>query len=102
MQFARSGTIKIVTIFSISIHLTNANFFRSHRKYYSIGKLNPSHQANVTCIAVDKTPENENLVVTGSKDHLIKVFQHPEETAGLISPVYTGTPHLDGRRLLFV
>ena len=67
------------------------------KKYYSIGKLNPSHQANVTCIAVDRTPQNENLVVTGSKDHLIKVFQHPEETAGLISPIYTGTPHLDGR-----
>lgn len=82
--------------------MTNKPPSPTHRKYYSIGKLNPSHQANVTCIAVDKTPENENLVVTGSKDHLIKVFQHPEETAGLISPVYTGTPHLDGRLSFFI
>jgi len=65
-------------------------------KYYSIGKLNPNHQANVTCIGVDRTPENENIVVTGSKDHQVKVFSHPEDMAGLIHPQYTYSPHFDG------
>lgn len=90
IQISLSGN----TLYSTCLSIVR---FWDLRKYYSIGKLNPSHQANVTCIGVGKTPENENLVITGSKDHSIKVFSHPEDKAGLISPINSNfPPHLDG------
>nr|CAD7404013.1 unnamed protein product [Timema poppensis] len=44
------------------------------RKYECTGKLSGSHQAAVMCLAVGKVSDSEDLVVTGSKDHFIKVW----------------------------
>lgn len=38
------------------------------------GKLSGGHQAAVMCMAVGKLTNEEDLVITGSKDHYIKVF----------------------------
>lgn len=42
-------------------------------RYESVGKLSGGHQAAVMCLAVGKMSEEEDIVVTGSKDHYIKV-----------------------------
>lgn len=67
--------------------------------YYSIGKLNPNHQSNIRCIGVTSRSPNENLVITGSKDHYLKVFSHLDGTSGLINlqPLHTFSPHCDGK-----
>ena len=38
------------------------------------GKLSGGHQAAVMCMAVGKLTNEEDLVITGSKDHYIKVY----------------------------
>lgn len=38
------------------------------------GKLSGGHQAAVMCMAVGKLSNEEDLVITGSKDHYIKVY----------------------------
>lgn len=38
------------------------------------GKLSGGHQAAVMCLAVGKLSAHEDIVVTGSKDHYIKVL----------------------------
>ena len=53
------------------------------RKFSSTGKLSGGHQAAVMCLAVGNTPlggmtdstEKVEFVVTGSKDHYVKVFE---------------------------
>lgn len=39
----------------------------------SVGKLSGAHQAAVMCLAVESAIPNQTVVVTGSKDHYIKV-----------------------------
>ena len=53
----------------------NSTMYKCIFKYFSfsaIGKLNGGHQAAVMCLAVDRQNGND-IVVTGSKDHYIKV-----------------------------
>jgi len=38
-----------------------------------LAKLNGGHQAAVTCLAVGRISEDEDVVITGSRDHYIKV-----------------------------
>lgn len=37
------------------------------------GRLSGGHQAAVMCMAVGKLSNEEDLVITGSKDHYLKV-----------------------------
>ncbi|XP_071455013.1 kinesin-like protein KIF21A [Hetaerina americana] len=45
------------------------------RKFAATAKLTGGHQAAIMCLAVGKISEEEDIVVTGSKDHYIKVFE---------------------------
>nr|CAD7457974.1 unnamed protein product [Timema tahoe] len=59
-------------------------------RYECTGKLSGSHQAAVMCLAVGKVSDSEDLVVTGSKDHFIKVLFHQNTIVGAY-----GSAHLD-------
>jgi len=73
------------------------------RMFYCIGKLNTSHQAQVTCLAVDEAGGDNNLVITGSKDHYVKVFEVMEGVGGIHNPKITlEPPHCDGIESLAV
>ncbi|GFU16704.1 kinesin-like protein KIF21A [Nephila pilipes] len=67
------------------------------RMYKAIGKLSGSHQAAIMCLAVDNDGSDKNIVVTGSKDHYIKVFEVTEGTGGLhLAKTNLKPPHYDG------
>nr|CAD7432655.1 unnamed protein product [Timema monikensis] len=62
-----------------------------------MGKLSGSHQAAVMCLAVGKVSDSEDLVVTGSKDHFIKVFEVNRTSSNMFIPKMNLTPpHYDG------
>jgi kinesin family protein 4/21/27 len=42
-------------------------------RFEATAKLSGGHQAAVMCLAVGKLSEDEDVVITGSKDHYIKV-----------------------------
>lgn len=46
-------------------------FFR----FMMTGRLSGGHQAAVMCMEVSKLSNEEDLVITGSKDHYIKVCE---------------------------
>ncbi|UXI18052.1 Tyrosine-protein kinase transmembrane receptor Ror2 [Sarcoptes scabiei] len=68
------------------------------RTFQSIGKLNTGHKSLVTCLAVDDDEINDTrLVITGSKDHTVKVFELDSNMSGIHIPKYTlKPPHYDG------
>lgn len=67
------------------------------RMFYCIGKLNAGHQANIICMAVEEASADNNMVITGSKDHYIKVFEVTEGIGGIHNPRTTlNPPHYDG------
>nr|CAD7263447.1 unnamed protein product [Timema shepardi] len=67
------------------------------RKYECTGKLSGSHQAAVMCLAVGKVSDSEDLIVTGSKDHFIKVFEVNRTSSNMFIPKMNLTPpHYDG------
>ena len=69
------------------------------RKFHSIGKLSGGHQAAIMCLAIGASNDvmDHNYVVTGSKDHYIKVFEVPENKGGVIAPkMNLDPPHYDG------
>ncbi|KAK9506808.1 hypothetical protein O3M35_008675 [Rhynocoris fuscipes] len=73
------------------------------RKYSVIGKLIGGHQAAVMCLAVSPTSSGDDVVVTGSKDHYIKVFDVGVETGGMLTPRVTlEPPHYDGIECLAI
>lgn len=55
------------------------------------GRLSGGHQAAVMCMAVGKYSNEEDLVITGSKDHYIKVrgivAKHNERFCGSITRI---------------
>ncbi|XP_054608893.1 kinesin-like protein KIF21A isoform X2 [Dunckerocampus dactyliophorus] len=66
------------------------------RKFASTGKLT-GHLGAVTCLTVDKLGNGQDLVLTGSKDHHIKMFEVAEATQGSVSSCHTFDPaHQDG------
>ncbi|XP_077550325.1 kinesin-like protein 31E isoform X2 [Haemaphysalis longicornis] len=67
------------------------------RRFACVGKLAGGHQAAVMCMAVDDADGESSLVVTGSKDHYIKVFEIPESGSGVLTPkMNLEPPHYDG------
>ncbi|GIY67621.1 hypothetical protein CDAR_553622 [Caerostris darwini] len=73
------------------------------RMYKAIGKLSGSHQAAIMCLAVDNDGSDKNVVVTGSKDHYIKVFEVSEGTGGLhLAKTTLKPPHYDGIQSLAI
>ncbi|EEB15657.1 kif21, putative [Pediculus humanus corporis] len=67
------------------------------RRFSSTGKLAGGHQAAVMCLAVSKLSETEDVVVTGSKDHYIKVFEVNGSSGGVFPPkMNLNPPHYDG------
>ncbi|XP_018646909.1 hypothetical protein Smp_027750 [Schistosoma mansoni] len=81
------------------------------RRFYCVGKLHGSHQAPVMVLAAAETPctsstadsEPRLTVVTGSKDHYIKVFDVSSTTSGLLTPTLDlEPPHYDGIESLVI
>ncbi|KFP05176.1 Kinesin-like KIF21B, partial [Calypte anna] len=67
-----------------------------------IGKLS-GHIGPVMCLTVNQTASNHDLVVTGSKDHYVKVFEIAEGTVGNIGPTHNfEPPHYDGIECLAI
>ncbi|CAL8106522.1 unnamed protein product [Calicophoron daubneyi] len=73
------------------------------RRYFAVGKLHGNHQAPVMVLATDQTPYSVSCsspqltVVTGSKDHYIKVFHVAADASGLLTPTFDlEPPHYDG------
>ncbi|XP_053562891.1 kinesin-like protein KIF21B isoform X2 [Bombina bombina] len=67
-----------------------------------IGKLT-GHMAPVMCLTVSNTQSGRDLVITGSKDHYIKMFELPSGWGGSVSPTYNlEPPHYDGIECLAV
>ncbi|XP_078139151.1 kinesin-like protein KIF21A [Centroberyx gerrardi] len=72
------------------------------RRFASTGKLT-GHLGPVMCLTVDQTGNNQDLVITGSKDHYIKLFDVTEGSLGSISPTHNfEPPHYDGIESLVV
>uniref|UniRef100_A0A8B9PWG1 Kinesin-like protein KIF21B n=1 Tax=Apteryx owenii TaxID=8824 RepID=A0A8B9PWG1_APTOW len=67
-----------------------------------IGKLS-GHIGPVMCLTVNQTASNHDLVVTGSKDHYVKVFEITEGMVGNIGPTHNfEPPHYDGIECLAI
>uniref|UniRef100_A0A8B9MD16 Kinesin-like protein KIF21B n=1 Tax=Accipiter nisus TaxID=211598 RepID=A0A8B9MD16_9AVES len=67
-----------------------------------IGKLS-GHIGPVMCLTVNQTASNHDLVVTGSKDHYVKVFEIAEGMVGNIGPTHNfEPPHYDGIECLAI
>uniref|UniRef100_A0A8C9VHZ7 Kinesin family member 21A n=1 Tax=Scleropages formosus TaxID=113540 RepID=A0A8C9VHZ7_SCLFO len=72
------------------------------RKFSSTGKLT-GHLGPVMCLTVDQTDNGQDLVITGSKDHYIKLFDVTEGAIGSVSPTHNfEPPHYDGIESLTV
>ncbi|XP_053283553.1 kinesin-like protein KIF21A isoform X5 [Pleuronectes platessa] len=72
------------------------------RRFASTGKLT-GHLGPVMCLTVDQSGSNQDLVITGSKDHYIKLFDVTEGSLGSISPTHNfEPPHYDGIESLVV
>ncbi|XP_029378335.1 kinesin-like protein KIF21A isoform X3 [Echeneis naucrates] len=72
------------------------------RRFASTGKLT-GHLGPVMCLTVDQSGSNQDLVITGSKDHYIKLFEVTEGSLGSISPTHNfEPPHYDGIESLVV
>ncbi|KFV77473.1 Kinesin-like KIF21B, partial [Struthio camelus australis] len=67
-----------------------------------IGKLS-GHIGPVMCLTVNQTASSHDLVVTGSKDHYVKVFEITEGMVGNIGPTHNfEPPHYDGIECLAI
>ncbi|XP_034090216.1 kinesin-like protein KIF21A isoform X1 [Gymnodraco acuticeps] len=72
------------------------------RKFASTGKLT-GHLGPVMCLTVDKLGNGQDVVLTGSKDHHIKMFEVAEGAQGSISSSQSFDPaHQDGVESLVV
>ncbi|XP_071121574.1 kinesin-like protein KIF21A isoform X5 [Mytilus edulis] len=70
--------------------------------FSAIGKLNGGHQAAVMVLAVEQQKDND-VVITGSKDHYIKIFEVTDDKAGVLTPKYNlEPPHYDGIQSLAI
>nr|XP_020457048.1 kinesin-like protein KIF21A isoform X2 [Monopterus albus] len=61
------------------------------RKFVSTGKLT-GHFGSVMCLTVDKLGNGQDVVLTGSKDHHIKIYEVTEGVQGSISSSHTLDP----------
>ncbi|XP_065435427.1 kinesin-like protein KIF21B isoform X3 [Chrysemys picta bellii] len=67
-----------------------------------IGKLT-GHIRPVMCLTVNQTASNHDLVVTGSKDHYVKMFEIADSVVGNVGPTHNfEPPHYDGIECLVI
>uniref|UniRef100_A0A671YQF9 Kinesin family member 21A n=1 Tax=Sparus aurata TaxID=8175 RepID=A0A671YQF9_SPAAU len=72
------------------------------RKFVSTGKLT-GHLGPVMCLTVDKLGSGQDVVLTGSKDHHIKMYEVAEGAQGSLSSSHTFDPtHQDSVESLAV
>ncbi|KAG9342345.1 hypothetical protein JZ751_016847 [Albula glossodonta] len=72
------------------------------KRFVSTGKLT-GHQGPILCLTVDQTGKGQDLVITGCKDHHIRMFDVSEGTQGSVSPAHNfQPPHSDGVESLLV
>ncbi|XP_077013480.1 kinesin-like protein KIF21B isoform X2 [Tamandua tetradactyla] len=71
-------------------------------RFQPIGKLT-GHIGPVMCLTVTQTPSQHDLVVTGSKDHYVKMFELGEYVTGTVGPTHNfEPPHYDGIECLAI
>ncbi|XP_041437974.1 kinesin-like protein KIF21B isoform X3 [Xenopus laevis] len=71
-------------------------------RFQPIGKLT-GHMAPVMCLTVSNTQNGRDLVITGSKDHYVKIFELSSGWGGAVPPTYNlEPPHYDGIECLAV
>lgn len=71
-------------------------------RFQPIGKLT-GHIGPVMCLTVTQTSNQHDLVVTGSKDHYVKMFQLGDCVTGTIGPTHNfEPPHYDGIECLAI
>ncbi|XP_070601259.1 kinesin-like protein KIF21B isoform X1 [Erythrolamprus reginae] len=86
------------------LYAATGNFVRiwELNRFQPIGKL-MGHIGPVMCLTVNRTANNHDLVVTGSKDHYIKMFEIAEGVGGNIGPSHNfEPPHYDGIECLAI
>ncbi|XP_073176441.1 kinesin-like protein KIF21B isoform X3 [Lepidochelys kempii] len=67
-----------------------------------IGKLT-GHIGPVMCLTVNQTTSNHDLVITGSKDHYVKMFEIADSVVGNVGPTHNfEPPHYDGIECLAI
>ncbi|KAM5334055.1 kinesin-like protein KIF21A isoform 4-T4 [Glossophaga mutica] len=72
------------------------------KRFQSTGKLT-GHLGPVMCLTVDQVSSGQDLIVTGSKDHYIKMFDVTEGALGTVSPTHNfEPPHYDGIEALTI
>ncbi|XP_075884719.1 kinesin-like protein KIF21A [Nelusetta ayraudi] len=72
------------------------------RRFASTGKL-IGHLGPVMCLTVDQSGNNQDLVITGSKDHYIKLFDVSEGSLGSVGAAHNfEPPHYDGIESLVI
>ncbi|XP_052017239.1 kinesin-like protein KIF21A isoform X2 [Apodemus sylvaticus] len=72
------------------------------KRFQSTGKLT-GHLGPVMCLTVDQISNGQDLIITGSKDHYIKMFEVTEGALGTVSPTHNfEPPHYDGIEALAI
>ncbi|XP_072510410.1 kinesin-like protein KIF21A isoform X9 [Notamacropus eugenii] len=72
------------------------------KRFQSTGKLT-GHLGTVMCLTVDQISHGQDLIITGSKDHYIKMFDVTEGALGAVSPTHNfEPPHYDGIEALTI
>ncbi|XP_028609488.1 kinesin-like protein KIF21A isoform X4 [Grammomys surdaster] len=72
------------------------------KRFQSTGKLT-GHLGPVMCLTVDQISSGQDLIITGSKDHYIKMFDVTEGALGTVSPTHNfEPPHYDGIEALAI
>ncbi|XP_036914062.1 kinesin-like protein KIF21A isoform X12 [Sturnira hondurensis] len=72
------------------------------KRFQSTGKLT-GHLGPVMCLTVDQVSSGQDLIITGSKDHYIKMFDVTEGALGTVSPTHNfEPPHYDGIEALTI
>ncbi|KAG1668931.1 Kinesin-like protein KIF21A [Nymphon striatum] len=81
----------------------NVLFLSCRKLFHCVGKLSGGHQAPVMCLAVDNLNKDNISVITGSKDHYIKVFEVSNAQSGVHTPkLNLEPPHYDGIQSLAI
>ncbi|XP_007456225.1 PREDICTED: kinesin-like protein KIF21B [Lipotes vexillifer] len=71
-------------------------------RFQPVGKLT-GHIGPVMCLTVAQAASQHDLVVTGSKDHYVKMFQLGECVTGTVGPTHNfEPPHYDGIECLAI
>ncbi|KAM9707268.1 kinesin-like protein KIF21B isoform 3-T3 [Dama dama] len=71
-------------------------------RFQPVGKLT-GHIGPVMCLTVTQTASQHDLVVTGSKDHYVKMFELGEGVTGTVGPTHNfEPPHYDGIECLAI